>query len=245
MPAPKKAKGFSLHIGIDRVDNSFYSKRLTRLTSAENDARAMAKIASDNRYEKIEMLLSDQATREAVQQTIQDYIRDLQSGDMFFLTYSGHGARVPDLNKDEANGKDETFCLYDGLLIDDELSEWMSPLRDGVRILVIADCCYSGGIIEDLSKTFKSRTNQNKKNNTKQSTVQFIGFSSAQNYQLASSKGKHGTFTAHLIEIYERTKGEITYGTLFAQITRQMIPAQKPTYEYVHDKMEEDRVFRI
>ena len=52
---------------------------------------------------------------------IADAAKKLKGGDIFFLTYSGHGGQAPDLNGDERDGKDETWCLYDGELIDDEL----------------------------------------------------------------------------------------------------------------------------
>jgi hypothetical protein len=33
------------------------------------------------------------------------------SGDILFVYYSGHGTKVPDLDKDEVDGFDEAFCL--------------------------------------------------------------------------------------------------------------------------------------
>ena len=51
--------------------------------------------------------------------------KNLQIGRHLFLTYSGHGGQAPDLNNEEPDGMDETWCLYDGQLIDDELySSW-------------------------------------------------------------------------------------------------------------------------
>lgn len=37
------------------------------------------------------------------------------------LSYSGHGGQLPDLNGDESDGRDETWCFFDGELVDDEL----------------------------------------------------------------------------------------------------------------------------
>ena len=36
------------------------------------------------------------------------------------MSYSGHGGQTPDLNGDEPDRKDETWCLHDGQLIDDD-----------------------------------------------------------------------------------------------------------------------------
>ena len=53
------------------------------------------------------------------------------AGDLFFLSYSGHGGQVPDINGEEADSKDETWCLYDGQLIDDELYFELSRFAAG------------------------------------------------------------------------------------------------------------------
>jgi hypothetical protein len=51
---------------------------------------------------------------------------DAKAGDLVAIYYSGHGGNeIPDLNKDEDDPWDdrfdETWCLYDAQLIDDEL----------------------------------------------------------------------------------------------------------------------------
>jgi hypothetical protein len=71
----------------------------------------------------------------------------LQSGDIFFLTYSGHGGQVPDVNDDEPDHNDETWCLFDGQLIDDELYALWPKFKPGVRILVLSDSCHSGSAV--------------------------------------------------------------------------------------------------
>ncbi|MEO5695911.1 MAG: caspase family protein, partial [Burkholderiaceae bacterium] len=62
---------------------------------------------------------------------------------------SGHGGQVPDVDGDEADGKDETWCLYDGQLIDDELYFELSRFATGVRILVLSDSCHSGSVTRE------------------------------------------------------------------------------------------------
>ena len=73
--------------------------------------------------------------------------KTLSSGDFFFLTYSGHGGQVPDVTGEEADKQDETWCLYDGQLIDDELYLELSRFAAGVRILVLSDSCHSGTVV--------------------------------------------------------------------------------------------------
>jgi hypothetical protein len=52
-----------------------------------------------------------------------------------------------DVTGDEEDQLDETWCLYDGQLIDDELYLELSKFAEGVRILVLSDSCHSGTMI--------------------------------------------------------------------------------------------------
>ena len=96
------------------------------------------------------VLLTKKATRKPVLAAMQAGAKALQSGDLFFLTYSGHGGQIPDRNGDEPDRKDETWCLYDGELIDDELHAALSRFARGVRILVLSDSCHSGSVTREL-----------------------------------------------------------------------------------------------
>ena len=88
---------------------------------------------------------------------IADAAKKLKGGDIFFLTYSGHGGQAPDLNGDERDGKDETWCLYDGELIDDELYSSWGAFAAGVRILLLSDSCHSGTVSKALHYAAKAR----------------------------------------------------------------------------------------
>src|SRR5690606_24690515 len=81
-----------------------------------------------------------------VKSAIADAAAKLKAGDVFMFTYAGHGSQVPDFNSDEDDGADETLCLYDGMLIDDEIYELWSKFADDVRIVMISDSCHSGTV---------------------------------------------------------------------------------------------------
>jgi len=96
---------------------------------------------------KAEKLLTEEATREAVIKAISNAAEKLASGDIFFLTYSGHGGQVPDTNGDEPDDhKDETWVLYNGEMVDDELYELYTRFKPGTRIVVTSDSCHSGTV---------------------------------------------------------------------------------------------------
>jgi hypothetical protein len=51
------------------------------------------------------------------------------------------------LNDDEKDDEeDETWCLYDQQILDDELNLLFSEFKAGVRILVLSDSCHSGSV---------------------------------------------------------------------------------------------------
>jgi hypothetical protein len=117
------------------------------LNACEADAHDMHRIASGKAFAP-ELLLTAAATRQAVTDAIRSVSGKLKSGDIFLLSYSGHGGQLPDWSRDEADLQDETWCLYDGQLVDDEIYELLAEFEEGVRILVFSDSCHSGSAIK-------------------------------------------------------------------------------------------------
>ena len=118
--AMRPAKGVGLHIGLNAVSAKHYGGWSGDLTACEFDAQDMAALAKAQGIQST-LLLTKNGTRAKVLAAIRKAAKSLQSGDLFFLSYSGHGGQVDDINADEPDGQDETWCLYDGQLIDDEL----------------------------------------------------------------------------------------------------------------------------
>ena len=146
--AAAAAKGISLHVGLNSVDPQQYEGWDGTLTACEFDANDMAALAKAVGY-KTRLLLTKDATRKAVIGAIQAAAKSMSPGDIFLLTYSGHGGQVPDYSGDEAlddpsDTMDETLCLYDGQLVDDELYALWSAFPTDSRVLVVNDCCHSG-----------------------------------------------------------------------------------------------------
>jgi metacaspase-1 len=150
-PAKSKRKAHSLNIGLNGVSAAQYGGWDGELEACEFDAKDMAAIAKASGM-KSTKLLTKKATRSAVLSTIRKSASQMKDGDFFFLTYSGHGGQVPDLNGDEPDKKDETWCLY-GELIDDELYVELSRFASGVRVLVLSDSCHSGTVTRDVLDT--------------------------------------------------------------------------------------------
>jgi hypothetical protein len=144
------AKALSLHIGLNGVSGAAYGGWDGPLAACEFDANDMAALAKKQGMTST-LLLTKKATRAATLAAMRGAAKALASGDLFFLTYSGHGGQVPDVTGEEADKKDETWCLYDGQLIDDELYFELSRFKAGVRILVLSDSCHSGTVTREAA----------------------------------------------------------------------------------------------
>lgn len=143
------ATGLSLHIGLNSVDPGHYSGWSGDLNACEADARDMLALAKAQGFVG-STLLTRSATRARFVAEVQKAAAQLASGDFFFLSYSGHGGQVPDLNADEGDKLDETWCLFDGQFIDDEVELALAQFAAGVRICVLADSCHSGTSTKEI-----------------------------------------------------------------------------------------------
>lgn len=250
-------KGISLHIGLDYVDPNHYSGWDGALNAAEYDANDMYLITKSQGFHSAKLLRSE-ATRNAVISEIKKAAAILTKDDLFIISYSGHGGQLPDINGDEDDMMDETWCLYDGELVDDELSQLWSTFGKGVCILVISDSCHSGTVVKMaknnlyISKNeftpkfmpveIESTTYFNNKEfydqilgNVKnvdskniQASVKLI--SGCQDNQLSYDGPFNGQFTATLKKIWNGGKFRGNYFSFYKQIVNLMPPEQTPNY---------------
>ncbi|HEX2533226.1 MAG TPA: S8 family serine peptidase [Chitinophagaceae bacterium] len=143
---PRSSRGFSLHIGVNKADPKHYPG-MPELKAAVNDALYWESFAGESGYETAS-LHDAEATADAVKARIREAAKGMQPGDIFLLTYAGHGGQLPN-DKPAGFDKermDQTWCLYDRQLLDDELFECFEAFREGTRIVVVSDSCHSGTV---------------------------------------------------------------------------------------------------
>jgi hypothetical protein len=140
------AKGISVHIGLNRVDPNHYEGWDGQLVACEADAKDMLALAKKQKFASSALILTEAATAPAVINAISNAAKTLTAGDLFFLTYSGHGGQVRDTNAEEDDRMDETWVCFDRQLVDDELYVLWSKFKAGVRVLVLSDSCHSGTV---------------------------------------------------------------------------------------------------
>lgn len=145
-PVQAVAKGRAIAIGVNRVDPARYPGTSV-LRGCVNDANAMAAIAASKAME-VKKFLDGAATRGAVLDELSKAARELVDGDLLVVSFSGHGSSVREVGPagDEDDGRDETWCLYDRMVLDDELGAMWTSFKPGVRIVVFSDSCHSGSV---------------------------------------------------------------------------------------------------
>ena len=249
------AKGISLSLGLNSVDPVHYDGWDGRLAACEADARDMVAIAKKKGFSATGLLLTKQATAEAVTQAILAAAKQLTKGDLFLLTYSGHGGQVPDKNLDEVDRMDETWVLYDRQLVDDELYQLYSKFKSGVRILVLSDSCHSGSVTRAMppweitlpavramprevgERTYRKnkatydkiqRDTPNAETTKVKATVLLI--SGCQDNQLSLDGDRNGLFTGTLKSVWNNGKFKYGYRRFRDTIVAKMPPNQTPNY---------------
>jgi len=150
----------ALLVGINYVGTS------SELRGCQNDVETMKIYLESQGYDQGEMnILMDDGdhknpTKAAIEEGMRRLVDGAEAGDSLFFHYSGHGASVRDDDGDEPDGKDECLVPGDyqeaGLLRDDDVFKLLvAPLRDGVTLTCVLDCCHSGTIL-DLPYMFKA-----------------------------------------------------------------------------------------
>ncbi len=261
------AKGISIHIGLNKVNPVHYGGWDGQLAGCINDAQDMQALAKKRKF-VTSTLIDEQATAAAVMAAIGAAAKTLKRGDSLFLTYSGHGGQVPDRNDEEGDKQDETWCMFDRQLVDDELYALWSRFAKGVRILMLSDSCHSGtvskspgfgAILASLplgggvrlmpDEAVESTYAQNKKlyddiqkalpaGDKAVIKATIVLISGCQDNQLSSDGDGNGLFTATLKKVWNGGKFKGSLRVFAKSITAQMPLFQSPNYFVIGAKNE-------
>ncbi|WKG12737.1 caspase family protein [Nocardia sp. PE-7] len=142
--------GYSLHIGLNRVDPAAYGGWDGALAGCVNDANSMAALAAAQGFVTSTELLDSAATSFAIIGEIGQLAHKARPGDLVLITYSGHGGQTWDVDGEEDDSQDETWVAFDRQIVDDELYQMWRQFAAGVRVVVCSDSCHSGSVVRDV-----------------------------------------------------------------------------------------------
>jgi hypothetical protein len=148
-------------LGVARRDRT-KKEGWRELPAATRDARDMHALAKEIGFDA-RLMIDEEATSAALRSHLMDSADALTAGDTLLITFSGHGDSVwngatsrkwpdelpgcdnPPIEDDHF---DEAICLYDDDFLDNDFYTSWCAFQSGVRIVLIADCCYAGTISE-------------------------------------------------------------------------------------------------
>ena len=146
---------YALLVGIDQYDPR---SNVSALRGCTNDAMAMqtylkARVAGSNQLQ-VQMLLNEQATRQAIIDGFRQHLQKARAGDAVFFFYAGHGSQAMAPEEFWAiapNRLNETLVCYDSRtentqdLADKELAKLIAEVsQENPHITIVLDCCHSG-----------------------------------------------------------------------------------------------------
>jgi uncharacterized caspase-like protein len=181
-------KKYALIIGISSY------KEFNDLPLAANDAAKIAEIAAQKGYDRVIVLLNEQATREGIRKAMDEMRVDLKKDDLFSLFFAGHGQRQHDAKGEFSGYLIHHECRKKNVAEDafpiNAMSETIAQMPNKYIMLLI-DACYSGSLTDRVAAA-------SKKGALKDHHVRI--FTSADEDEWAFEGDEHGLFTQHLLK---------------------------------------------
>jgi hypothetical protein len=181
---------------------------------AEDGARTFAGIAAQSGFRSPTLLLGERATLAAVCSHLEDAASVSEPGDIFLLTFSGHGGRTKRRSTAGDVVEVGAWHLSDGVLDDQHLQSQLAHFKPGVRVLVVSDNC-NGGIPSPRPHEASPSLN-----------ASVLVLAACQSYQYADASGLPGHFT----EVVKRTWDRGSFQGAYPQF-HQALCGGMPSYQ--------------
>lgn len=131
----------ALSVGLDIVSAEAYGGHPpAKLNGCVIDALRFNDLLKDAGFETV-VLENSKATMENVRKQVLAAADVLEPNGFFVMLVSGHGGE-----HDIRGKKHSSWCLYDGILMDTEIVRLFSRFRRDVRVLIVNDQCFAGGV---------------------------------------------------------------------------------------------------
>jgi hypothetical protein len=186
---------------------------------AEADARALAQVANQQGFHSSTLLLGAAATRARVCSGLRDAAGECRPGDLFMLTFSGHGGRRHCGGGASGEGLRGAWVLFDGSFDDEEMHGALAAFQPGVRVLVISDSCNGGVPAAEEGSSPLSKV-----------SASVLVLSACGPDQYADAAGMPAHFTTALLRTWHRGRGIASYRGFHERIAADMPAYQRPDF---------------
>ena len=164
----------SLHIGIN------YTGTANALYGCINDANDLySSLKTNYGFKDANMVVmtdttTNKPTKSNIIREFTKLLQKSQSGDLLFFSYSGHGSKILDNNKNERDNNDQCLVSMDlQYIIDDKIKSIISShLKKNVTLFAVVDSCFSGSAFDLKYQYLDSlNNNMNDKNTRETKTI--------------------------------------------------------------------------
>ena len=150
-------KRYALNIGSSEVSAAHYGSPRV-FSSAEASSNYMRNFFEREKFDESILVQDRDATTCYLKEKLEHFAAILVVGDLFVLSFCGHTDGITENSDlDNKENEDEGWALYDRVLFHFEIWQFLQHFRAGVRVVIIADSCFSG----DLGVDFAPETDIN------------------------------------------------------------------------------------
>lgn len=242
LPAPKKGslgRFFALVIG-----NGQY-QHLSRVATAENDAKAMATLLRDSYGFEVTLLLN--AKNAQILSTLYTLSQNLAENDNLVVFYTGHGKR-------DLRNRRGWWLPVDAVADNDARTNWLPnqevsdrlALIPARHILVMADASYVGDITRGAPQPEPASLTPaqwNKYLDTTKRKRARLALSSGAEAPLPGTSGTSSRFTATLLNVLRQEKGVVPASRIHREVVNALtagsgttsVPTFAPLQSAFHD----------
>lgn len=222
-------------VGLTAVNPSYYNGWAGDCPGCDVDAKGLAKLFANSGI-RTRLLLNATANWRTTRACILSAANMMKTNDLLIVAVSGHGGQVADDNGDESDRLDETWCLWDGQVRDDDVLKMIKLMPAGLRLVIINDQCHSEGnfraIVRSIQQSVsmgywgsvEARPIVQNTGDWKGQLIQFAGCRE-NNYSYGASSG--GTWTQSLLRNYNN---KLTWNGWFVKAKSQMPANQVPQW---------------
>lgn len=231
---------YSLHFGLNRVDPDHYAGWDGQLMGCKNDATDLSVLFARLGYQP-KVFFDSSCTIDGFRNRLLEIAGVAAAGDQVVISYSGHGGQKLGIQSEDLTV--ETFCMFDGELLDVQFLALLAKFATSVQVVCILDSCHSGGMDRALRQRrvrAMPRSVQQQVGATVDKSILGIGrpgvsastlmLAACTRNQLAEDGDGNGAFTGSMLKTF---KVGATWGDWFKDTANRMSnesPDQTPVW---------------
>ena len=223
---PPSSNVFALAVGLTHVDPAFYRGWSGACPGSDVDVSIFAEMCATEDVPHW-ILRNDEATLRGITARAKTAVQSLAPDGLLILYFSGHGGQLREaVAGSEPDGQDETICLWDGPLRDDEVWTLLQQIPAGIRVWMITDSCNSGTNyrgVHDYASGIAARATREGRDPSAVSLLHWGGCGDGES-SWGSAQGGH--VTTALVDAWDRGQ---SYATWFEGAARVTPKTQVPT----------------